>query len=296
MYYKKIEQLSWYMPDDPTAEIDMGDQAIMASVPNRRQIALALHNYTSLDFGHQFARTMAQHRLPLPSILNAQDSPVYRAYRHYLGHRDPLIDRVLELRGFQSMKVNRSIIEAWCVADRRGADRKEHLDALAQHMGISRPLANAYEKLFFNVIDRSKDEKFLMNVVYPDTRLVEFVEDYAQTVGISKLMLRSAYNNGVDHLLHMAGARDMYSSPGNALEFANGMESRTMANGLWLSCNGWMSQGHPVITSSRQLLAAAKAGGQGEQVDPAVKSFGELLGQEVRQIQKLEQQANLPYD
>lgn len=284
------------MPDDPDLQLDMGDQAIMAGVPNRRQIARAIHNYTSLDFGHQFARTMARRRLSLPSILNAQDSPVYRAYRHYLGHRDPLIDRVLELRGFQSMKVNRSIIEAWCVADMRGATRKEHLEALSQHMGISRPLANAYEKLFFNVIDRSADEKFLMNVVYPDGRLVEFVEDYAQTVGISHLMRRSAYNNGVDHLLHMAGARDMYSNPGNALEFAQGMESRTMANGLWLSCNGWMSQGHPVITSSRQLLAAAKAGGQGDQVDPSLKSFGELLGQEVRQIQRLQYQANQPFE
>lgn len=284
------------MPDDPDLQLDMGDQEVLAGVPNRRQIALSIHNYSSLDFGHRFARTMALKRLPLPSILNAQDSPVYRCYRHYLGHRDPLIERVLELRGFQSMQINRSIIEAWCVSDTRGAGRKEHLDALARHMDIGRPLANAYEKLFFNVIDRSADEKFLMNVVYPNGRLVEFVEDYAQTVGISQLMLRSSYNNGVDHLLHMAGARDMFSNPGNALEFAQEMESRTMGNGVWLSRNGWMTQGHPVITSSRQLLAAAKAGGQDQQVDPAQKSFGELLHAEVQQIQQLQYQASQPFE
>jgi hypothetical protein len=36
----------------------------------------------------------------------------------------------------------------------------------------------AYEKLFFNVLDRKKDHSYIASVVYPEGRLVEAAEDY----------------------------------------------------------------------------------------------------------------------
>jgi hypothetical protein len=53
-----------------------------------------------------------------------------------------------------------------------------HLALVAEVTGIPRLTVEAFEILFFNVLDSHQDGLYLSNWAYPRGRLVEFDEDY----------------------------------------------------------------------------------------------------------------------
>ena len=81
-----------------------------------------------------------------------------------------------------------------------------HLHLVAEVTGIPRRTVEAFETLFFNVLDRHQDGLYLSSLAYPGGRPVEFDEDYFETTPIADLILRAAYNHrDIELISRLAG-------------------------------------------------------------------------------------------
>jgi len=290
MNFQKIQQLSWYM--DWGGEPDMGVNSRMSGIPHKARLSRYLHNYCNLEFGWDWAKAMVESDTPLPAILDHHDLPIYRAYWWMKGEPDSLIDTVAQIGTYKCMEFTKAIHGAWHMAqEKTGRTREDHLQDLAYQQSVSIEVINAFEKLFFNIEDRRRDSKLLRHIVYPETRMVETMEGYAEQVGIDMMLMRAAYNNGVENLLQMAGDRDMYNNPASAADLASQMEGVLMAQGLFLANNGFLhqrdSQG---IRRATQMLAATKAGGQETGRDQTLNFLGDMIQDEMRQLQQMDMQ------
>jgi hypothetical protein len=97
---------------------------------------------------------------------------------------------------------------------------------------VPRKVLNAYEKLFFNGVDRMQDTKYIQAILYPRTRLVESDPQHTQNESLDQLIMRSAYNHGDRYIDHIMGGADMFASKDSAREFAEKLEASLMANGI----------------------------------------------------------------
>jgi len=217
------------------------------------------------------AYTLAKRGDPLPSIIDYDDRFIHRAYWVVKGRRDPLVETAIQIALFPAMDPIRRSLCAFIVRmehrDPKEKDYKEKKrrdwEEMADFAGVSVPVCQAFEKLFFNVADRLDDEKFIRSLVYPSGRFVELSDDYTKTESIDNMMMRSAYNNGLDALMHWAGGRDLFADVDSGRKFAEAMEAKIMANGAFLASNGYLHGSDiKTIQHAKSIITAAKAGGQ----------------------------------
>lgn len=247
------------------------------------RIALA---YTDLELGWKVAKVCAATRQPLPTALAIEDEMIFRAWCYLMDpvrYRDPAI---LHAR-------------AWHTDQRFSRNLKTDLQALliAKHSSIAdvaqalkQPYdyVNAYQVLFFNIMGRKDDLAWLKQFVYPDTRMVEFFADYVEKPPLQKLLMRAGYTNGVEHVLQLTGiSTDPVSALGSAGN-AQQMEAFLLSNAMLMASSGWFNNTThaAAIYHARQLMTAAKLGGD-TQVEPApLQSLASMISAELLAVKK----------
>jgi len=189
-----------------------------------------------------------------------------------------------------AMEQTRMSLEAALLTSQGVDDKESWLQVVCKEHTLSRDVVIAYEKLFFNILDRLGDEKFIRQTVYPGSRMVEMMENYIQNEGIGSIMRRTGYNNGLSDLMYLMGDRRNPLNNSDSRQSAAMLEKTMMVNGLYLARNGWLNQmqNSAGLMHSRQLMQAAKAGGESDQPVSPISSLGDILIGEIQTMHEKE--------
>jgi hypothetical protein len=284
----KIQQLTWYLPESDGQRFqDTGAHGILNGVTGRSRISRTIQAYVDLKFGWRYVRKLIDYGLGLPPIIDPQDAPLHRAY-YFLkyGQPDPAIETALHLGAYPELESTRALIDSMFLLCPQDKDRQAHLKQLARDTGTTLQALNAYEKLFFNVRDRLHDTKFIEQVVYPNTRLEELSDGYGTNTPYSLLLMRTAYNHGPEALRYLTGGQTQFSSAGNTQEVADKLEMALMNQALIMASIGYANQRNvPALNNGRQLIQAAKMGGQEATLDPILVGLGTAIKQDMGNVQ-----------
>lgn len=265
-----IAQLAWYIPNTADAK----DLVVGGSISNidDTQVNSILHYancFSNLAFGWDFVNALKSSQSPFPAFLSGKDIYLWRAYNYLAGHRDKAISGALSLT-LPSRETLRTQINALLI----GKD----VDAnyVAKHLNIDVEAIDAYEKLFFNVIDRKRDHAFIANVVYPEGRLVEGYSDYIENAKLDELLLRAGFQYGPQHVLYAVG---LGKNPFVDLDVASGaqkMDALFMSDGCLYATMGWLNSWHHrvPIENARLSLQATKMGGGNTETTGGVDGLG----------------------
>jgi hypothetical protein len=132
--------------------------------------------------------------------------------------------------------------------------------------------------LYFNVIDRHKDALYLAREVYPDTRLVEFDENYMRNSKYADLIKRVGYNHrDMDLTAYLTGIGDHRFL--KKLSASDDRESELtrylMGNGLILAHSNLLNQRSVGMSRVSNLLAASRQSGA-DQEEPTIGGIAPL--------------------
>jgi hypothetical protein len=215
--------------------------------------------YRDVDFGWKFCCTAALHKLPFASsVLRGDDEVLWRAY---LFCRDPKLYPSQDIKmaiGLASdyMRSTRQALHGFLLASDGNAV------TAAADLGLPVDAVRAYEKLFFNVIDRKNDLAYIQSIVYPHGRLVELVEGYLQNEDIGAVIRRAGYNSGRDDVRFLIGSASSAVDALSRTQNPKQLENLMMAFAMVIARNGGLGQGITAMNNARQLLTAGKIGGE----------------------------------
>lgn len=280
MRAQTIAQLSWYKPrSGNTARLSAGTDVRGVTQEAAADILHYAECYRNLQFGWDFARDMAETGAEFPSILHGDDLIVWEAYQYIKGNRDRDVAEALAINADINSNL-RNQIRALLVVD--GID----IETIAEKLGVPEDTVRAYEKLFFNVLDRKADHQYIANLVYPEGRMAEAFENYLENTGLDDLMLRAGYTHGKAHVLYAAGLGPNPYAGKSAGEGASELDSMFMADGCLYATLGWMHQrtnAQPIV-NARLSMQASKMGGTDLDSDVGMITMGDTMRDEIRRM------------
>lgn len=215
----------------------------------------------SPDAGWRMANTYARERKKFPLQLVGRDRWLFIAYMALLNpatHHDRDVE---DARQFRANPGTAAKLNALIMAG-LGQPTDDHLQLVAEKTGFSKGAVEAYETLFFNVLDRAADRAYISQVVYPDTRVVELAEDYFDTTPAADLLLRAAYNHrDIDLVLRLAGmtAKACRQELAALSTQEKEVTDAIMGNALLMSKLGLLNQRSTGLTRATSLLAPSSA-------------------------------------
>ena len=251
MTFDRIQELSQYIPDESNYYNEILGHTKQLTTVNK-----FLRSYKDLSFGYHIIKALCDSNMPLPATIDEEE--LYDAYQflRYNAYKPDVVFAISLTH--PSNKSMEDVIKAFLITD-------ETFEKLSNITGIPQNVLKVYEKLFFNVRDRKNEALFIANTVYPDTRMVEIMDNYAKNEDFGKMLLRSAYNNGLEDAMYFSGLKAesfVNSDQTLAVEMAQKLETAIMANAYFLARNGYLNQKHSGIGHAKGLLIAAKQSGQ----------------------------------
>lgn len=242
-----------------------------------------VHAYGDVAFGWKAADRLAATQAGFPVFPHKRYRWVYLAWRLLQDMRrrarmpifEPVVKAVM-IRSTHSGRPMRQVIEALLIIP------DISLDTIAEAIGYDRDAIEAYAALYFDVCDRRDEHLFIRNLVYPKTRFEETVAGYTEHGDMDKLLLRLAYNRGLEATLHFAGFR--VQNNGRQLSHAQAYElfqQELMSNGYMLSMAGFLNYRnlHPTLSAARQFAQATKiAGTDTGGLDDGISEYMDLRG------------------
>lgn len=242
-----------------------------------------ISQYMRPAFGWHAARTFAKLRLPFPHPMVGRDQWVYRAYLFILDP-DKYFDKTVSMafhmqhitEGEVSLasKLQSMLLSYECVnksVEENVKSLYDHLQRIATYFGIPYELVEAYEVLFFNVIDRKNDAMFIAHEVYSGTRFVEFQESYFANTSLRDLVRRAGYNHrNVQMTAYLLGIGDkkFISELANRPDREDELAKHFMGNGLIMARANLLNHRSIGLTRATTLLAASRQGGQASSEHP----------------------------
>jgi hypothetical protein len=270
-----------HLPANPRA----GDciRHIIGNIPGADLDAPSIQfvdNYRNLRFGWDSVETLAKAHKPYPAIGRANNEYVWKAYLYCCDailYNDPALQGAFFLMAAQNGR-RREILNGLLAC--KGMTATEAADQI----GMRRDTVRAYEQLFFNVIDRKLDEALMAELIYPQTRMVEFAPGYLENESIGNHLLRAGYNIGVKEVLHLAGFHtDLVSGLAGA-DATKIMEDTIMANGVIMARNHF-THANSHFAFARGMMNAKQIGGaiNGAETSPFGGGVAEsMMGEVVR--------------
>lgn len=280
MNYDIINRLSATLPLPSGRAAYMDDEKKRFGVDYRN--IRFMRSYADLDFGWKAAMALGESSCEFPLFLEDRDLWVYRAW---LMHRQPNLaghtgfHPIMEAVHLHKDPIHRpttQVLNALLISS------DSTIESVASALHIDVDVVAAYEVLFYNVMDRKKDNLFLRNQVYPHTRLEEMLEGYFQNHGsLEKMLIRLGYNRGSKEVLHFAGFRTDLMDRTDGKQASGLFQQELLVNGYILARNGFldMSHHHATIVAAKQIVTASKLGGEDQGVDG---NHGPELGQALR--------------
>ena len=279
MRAQTIAQLAWYIPRAEASGM-CPIESIGLSAQQESDILHYANCHKNLKFGWDFAATLAKSSAPFPALLHGDDLVVWRAYRFIKeGTADAVVEGAVAIENLSEWKTLRGQIRSLLVAP------DVDCSFVASKFGMRLDVVKAYEKLFFNVLDRKEDHIWLANIIFPEGRIAEAFEDYLQKSSIDDLMLRAGYSKGVQHVLYATGlGRHPYAGLDAAAGAAD-LDAMFMADGCLYAGFGWMHQSKNAIPimNARLSMQAGKMGGESP-VNADALGIGEAMNLELINI------------
>lgn len=263
MNFATISALLDYIPENDellTSNFFGGSNSVSTSGALDSSSTKFIIAYKDLALGWKCAKLLANSDIKFPCFIAGEDLWVFKAYMYFLDNKKYYNRHVAEARALASNQLHRSgeSINALLISEE--VDYK----FIATRTAIHADTVKAYERLFYNIIDRRNDYMFVKNVVYPDGRMVEMFDDYLKNEDLGRILLRTGYNNGPEHVLHFSGFKSsLLNSLANGNSVPAQLEALFMANGYLLARNGWLNQRSDAVGlyNARSILQAAKQGG-----------------------------------
>lgn len=262
----KIKQIAENLPSElggssyaPPSVVLPGNKRI--SFPVDKQLGSFIHIYKNAAIGWHSAAIFAASGKDYPVALTGEDHWVFKAYLYCRNPERYSDKNVMEaiIIAHPEMKNVRDVIESLLLTSDHDSPEK-----ISKATGIDKRTISAYEKLFFNVLDRKKDLMYIRNIVYPDSRLVEMFDGYAANEDFGMLMKRYGYNHSSGELLYLAGLPGIDASDMSGPSAAGRLEASFMTQGYMLTKLGFVNQtaNTTAIYHARTVMSAAKQGGQ----------------------------------
>lgn len=247
-------------------------------------------NYKDVDLGFKLSKYYAESNKDFPSILDVDDEPLWRAYLYLKNPKRFYDECVVKAIGLMrpDFRQERMAIQSILLSKDL---TPETIDVSYRDGYIDSDVVRCFERLFFNVLDRKVDAQYITRIVYPNTRMVEFVDGYIGTEDFGNLLMRAGYKNGVadvKELIGMGGLTNAYS----AIELQTQLEALMMGQAFVMARNGWLNQSSNSTTlfHSRHLMTAAKLGGEESSLQGELSSLGDALMEEVLSYRRLDLQ------
>lgn len=234
--------------------------------------------YKNLKFGWDFASTLYDHKdIKFPTFLHGDDLILWRAYKFMQGYDDPVVAEAASWTTKGNEKIADDVQNLLLAKD----VRRHH--QVSQKLRLPLAVVIAYEKLFFNVLDRKDDHSYIMSIIYPEGRLVEGMDTYLEKTGLNTLIMRAGYNHGSSVAAYLMGADSNhpfgdYDATTGAME----MDGKFMVDGLLYAAAGFLhAKNATPILNARLSIQAGKMG-RGDQQDngaaiPLDESFKDTL-------------------
>lgn len=256
MTFDRIQELITYLPDNSIYFDDI--QSIDAQTLSINKF---IKSYKDLAFGYHFVKTLVDSKIELPLTVDEEAIiDTYKFLKFNIFNPDIVFAISLTHPTNKSME---DTLKAFLISD-------EPYSKLSKITGLKEDIIKIYEQLFFNIRDRKQEALFIANTVYPDTRLVEIADNYTKNEDYGKLLMRSAYNNGIEDAAYFSGLKSdsfITSDINSSAEMAQKLEVAIMANGYFLARNGYLNTKSSGITHAKGILIAAKQGGQGNSME-----------------------------
>lgn len=270
MLPQTIDALAAFDPESPIPHIRTGTVVAGSTWSPLHDLVKDrfLDKYINPQFGWYIAGQFANYEMDFPIAVSGRDWWVYKAYKL---RQDPWknFDRSIVEAYHLAMVISdhKDIgrhVKAFLLCMPKGYSIHQHLSEVSRRLGVPYDVLDAFEALFYNVVDRHADGIFIGNEVYPDTRFVEFDENYMRASKHADLIKRVAYNHGdMDLTAYMSGIGDhtflkrISASEDREAELARYM----MGNGLILSHSNLLNQRSVGMSRVSTLLAASRQGG-----------------------------------
>lgn len=278
-----IHKLASVIPDELMPLLQVGGRTSnFGSDGMDPDVQRFLLRYRSLNFGWQYAQVAAQNPNSIPfmaSYLLPRDQVIFRAYLHNrFGYR---YDDIAGAKALLTppMASTRAMLEGLLVC----SDADVAKTAMRSKLPLD--VVQAYEKLFFNILDRRDDVSFMQHVVYPHGRMVEMVDGYLFTTPLGDLMRRAGYTNGAADVQYLMGSSPDAVSAMEAAGDSRKLESLILSLGMVLARNGGLHQpGLPGVGHARQIITAGKLGGSESDEHPLDSDMQSVLLREVKRF------------
>jgi len=247
--------------------------------------------YKDLAFAWHFAEAMVEYDLSIPAALTGDDYHLLLAFQM---QTDPLFKHEAVEHAYSIHTdrdaYDRNLIEAALLST------NSTIEEASSYVGIPVETIEAYEKLFFNALDRKADAYIIAQHLYPNSRIETFQDDHLMAVDQGLLMKRAGYHNGIEDVIYFAGFQEstLLNLAGSSNTAAK-LEGMLMANGYILARNGWANQRGVGISQAKALIAAAKQGGEATASGDTLPGMSELLMGELKTVKTAEALEQLEY-
>ena len=210
------------------------------------------------DFGFMFVKSFCDLGKKLPD--DVYETHLWRLYCFKAHGSGDLDHNMLEVCALTDprMTMPRTIME--CMLMHPGVK----FEWIAKGLGYDLDVVQLYHELFFNVRDRmtGNDSAYLLSLVYPEGRQVEFSRDYHLHESWAWIAKRIAYNKGFKAMMQWLGGRNSESEMG-AAEAMSSLEASIASGGKFaINCGFQHQQNVAALHAARQLLQSSKLGGQ----------------------------------
>lgn len=235
--------------------------------------------YENLAFGWTIAETLAKRNAPWPLSVTGADQWVHRAYLSRLypsRYYHPHIAQAYALAQEPLKRAGRILRSMLLVGET--SYRK-----ISKETGVAVGVVEAFSTLFFNVKDRLEDNRLLIaNIVYPETRIVTWLEDYIKTSGICDLLMRAGYDSQSLHAVAYISGMDpsSYIDQVSADPDSKDRVEKSMTGAAYvLAAAGLTHQPMLGMRNYKSLLIADKQGNAPPQQDPVTGLASGIISQ-----------------
>ena len=260
---------------DPASDSKGGRNRLNLEANNR-----FISRYVDPSYGHTAALNYANAKRKLPIPMMGRNRWVFRAYMMYRNPEKFYNEDIAEAYQIaQAINTDSHLgnkIKAMIISFTPGDTVEEHLARLAELLGTPYNVMEAFESLFYNILDRCHEAMYVANQVYPKGRMVELDEAYVKNTSVADLLKRTAYNHkDTEFTGYMSGIGDQsfFRKMASSDERETRMSQMIMGNGLIMMMANLVNQRSPALTRSTQLLAASRQAGNHED-NPAITQAG----------------------
>ena len=282
MTFSDIKKLLDILPDT-----SMYFKEVFNYSPTLNDVNRFLCAYKDLMFGFRFVSALVMENIALPAYVDNEALNKLYMYLKY-HHKDDNIIYTTSLHHPSCRNIENCI--------KASLFSNASFDEISEKLGLPKKVIEYYSDLFYNIRDRKSEALFIADIVYPETRMIEFDERYSKNEAFSTMLIRSAYNNGLDDSLYLMGlssSSDVFKSNSTAVESATKLEASIMANGLFLARNGYLNQKNTGLSSAKNILIAAKQSGmESSNSDDSLPS-GDFMWQALQDIKGPEKEHKL---